>query len=243
MFVIIWSVLAVACAVYGIIAASVRSGNGFFAVWIGLAVLFAFFAAAAGFGLWQRLPGWLRIVFLIIAAAVLVCFVIVECLIAGKFHEKGREDLDYIIVLGAQVHESGPSAVLKYRLDAAAEYLKENPDTVCIVSGGQGSNEPFAEAEGMARYLTASGIPAERIRKEDRALSTEDNISFSMAMMEPDSSAGLVTNNFHMFRALQIAEKQGLKDVCGISAGSTPLFLPNNMLREFFAEIKFLLPF
>ena len=61
-----------------------------------------------------------------------------------------------------------------------------------------------------------------------------------MAMMEAGASAGLVTNDFHMFRALQIAEKQGLTDACGIAAGSTPLYLPNNMLREFFAEMKFL---
>ena len=38
----------------------------------------------------------------------------------------------------------------------------------------------------------------------------------------------------------QIAKKYGLKDACGIAAGSSPLYLPNNMLREFFAEIKFL---
>lgn len=55
--------------------------------------------------------------------------------------------LDYIIVLGAQVRKDGPSPVLKYRLDKAVEYLNENPDTVCIVSGGQGSNEPWSEAE------------------------------------------------------------------------------------------------
>ena len=39
---------------------------------------------------------------------------------------------------------------------------------------------------------------------------------------------------------LRIAKKYGLTDACGIAAGSSPLYLPNNMLREFFAEIKFL---
>ena len=76
-------------------------------------------------------------------------------------------------------------------------------DSICIVSGGQGYNEPFPEAEGMFRY-----------------------------MKEKD---------FHVFRALQTAKAQGLKNVCGIAAGSNRLFLPNNMLREFLGEIKFLL--
>ena len=65
----------------------------------------------------------------------------------SQMHADGREGLDYIIVLGAQVRKDGPSPVLKYRLDKAVEYLNENPDTVCIVSGGQGSNEPGRSRE------------------------------------------------------------------------------------------------
>ena len=42
--------------------------------------------------------------------------------------KKGSQDLDYIIVLGAQVREDGPSVVLKYRLDAAVDYLNGNPE-------------------------------------------------------------------------------------------------------------------
>ena len=50
----------------------------------------------------------------------------------------------------------------QYRLDTAIGYLKENPETICIVSGGQGYNEPMTEAEGMARYLEQNGIAAEK---------------------------------------------------------------------------------
>lgn len=149
--------------------------------------------------------------------------------------------LDYIIVLGAQVRKDGPSPVLKYRLDKAVEYLNENPDTVCIVSGGQGSNEPWSEAEGMARYLQEKGIDTARILTEDQSQTTGQNITNSKKLMKEGASVGIVTNNFHVFRALQIAKKYGLSDVCGIAADSTPKYLPNNMLREFFAEMKWLL--
>ena len=44
-----------------------------------------------------------------------------------------------------------------------------------------------------------------------------------------------------MFRALQIADKYGLDNAQGIAAGSPQDMLVNNMVREFFAEIKFLL--
>lgn len=56
-----------------------------------------------------------------------------------------------------------------------------------------------------------------------------------------NASVGIITNDFHMFRALQIAHDNGLDEAQGIAAGSPPDMLVNNMVREFFAEIKFLL--
>ena len=49
--------------------------------------------------------------------------------------------------------ENGPSRALQLRLDTAYDYLVENPDTIVIVSGGKGSNEPVSEAQGMYEYL------------------------------------------------------------------------------------------
>lgn len=72
-------------------------------------------------------------------------------------------------------------------------------------------------------------------------MTTEENIANSMKYIREGASVGIVTNDFHVFRALQIARSQGLSNVTGISAGSMRMYLANNMLREFFAEIKFLL--
>lgn len=52
------------------------------------------------------------------------------------------------------------------------------------------------------------------------------------------ASAALVTNNFHVARALALARRQGLTDVSAIAAPSDPLYLPNNMFREFFGLTK-----
>jgi uncharacterized SAM-binding protein YcdF (DUF218 family) len=154
-------------------------------------------------------------------------------MINGEFKSKGQQNLDYIIVLGAQVRESGPSVVLQYRLDAAIDYLNKNPDTICIVSGGQGVNEPFSEAEGMAKYLLENGIEKDRILLEDESRNTVQNIQNSKDIMEElYNGVGIVTNNFHVFRAVQLAKAQGLKCVSGIAADSNALYLPNNMLRE-----------
>ena len=154
-------------------------------------------------------------------------------LILSGISTEEKQNLDYIIVLGAQVREDGPSTILQDRLDAALSYLQENPETICIVSGGQGVNEPLSEAEGMSDYLIAHGILSERILLEDTSRNTVENIRNSKELISnSDGSVGIVTNNFHVFRAVQIAKAQGLGDVYGISAYSHPLNLPNNVLRE-----------
>lgn len=221
------------------------TGNGFrniiFLVWIGLAVLSFLFGYSIWKSFWKKVPRLVKGICIAVVAVGFTAFFIVEGCIISQMHEKGKAGLDYIIVLGAQVRESGPSAALKYRLDEAVEYLEDNPKTICIVSGGQGANEPYSEAEGMAQYLKEQGIDASRILLEDKSLNTEQNMEYSKALIKDGASVGIITNDFHLFRAKQIARKYGLDNVCGIAAKSTPVYLPNNMLREFLAEIKFLL--
>ena len=234
-------ILAVLSGVYGILVRATGSGTSFFAVWIALAIFLVAVGISLHVRVWKKVPVWIRRGLTGLVAVGLVAFVIIEGCVIRHMNDEGADKLDYIIVLGAQVYEDGPSPVLKYRLDRAIEYLEENPDTYCILSGGQGSNEPFPEAEGMADYVIRQEIPETRLVIEPDSGTTEENITNSMKHMRSGASVGIVTNDFHMFRALQIAHKQGLDNACGISAGSTRLYLANNMLREFFAEIKFLI--
>ena len=155
--------------------------------------------------------------------------------------------------LGSQVYQDGVSSVLQFRLDKAQEYLEANPDTVCIVTGGQGYNEPYPEAYGMKRYLVEHGIDSDRIIEEDTSASTVENIRNSMDIMkekeydsrDPDDSdiyaetrIGVVTNNYHTFRATHIAAALGLKNVYGLSGDIDPLYLPNNMVKEALSIVK-----
>ena len=129
--------------------------------------------------------------------------------------------------------------VLQYRLDAAYEYLKDHEHTKCIVTGGQGWNEPFPEAEGMKTYLTGKGIEASRILMESKSNDTLENIANSLPFIDPQTdNVAIVTNNFHVFRGCAIARKAGIRDVTGLPAGSTRLYLPNNLLREFLGVLK-----
>ena len=236
----VWLILACICMVYANIVKNIGSGTGFFVFWVLLSVCFMVMAAAVKLDWWKKMPKRLRTVLITLLCLGVAAFLGVEGCIINSMHAEGTANLDYIVVLGAQVREKGPSKVLKYRLEQARLYLKQNPDTICILSGGKGDNEPVAEAVGMSDYMVKNGIDPARLLLETQSLTTAENISNSRHLIEPGAKVGIVTNDFHVFRAVQTARKYGLDNAVGIASPSPKTFLLNNMMREFFAEIKFL---
>ena len=229
-------VLGAVCAAYGVTVMLVGSGTLFFAVWYAIGAVLAGAGFAARAGVWAALPAAVRTAATVVTAAAVALMFGIGAVVMGNAAAATAPEpgLDEIIVLGAQVRPDGtPSTVLRYRLDAAAAYLRENPDTRCIVSGGQGGNEPTSEAECMASYLRKVGIDESRITLEGRSRSTVENLRYSRELLDSATDrVGIVTNDFHVFRACRIAARQGLTRACGISAPSDPWFLPNNLLRE-----------
>lgn len=227
------------CFLYCFIVFRIRSGSKFYMIW-GLGGLFFIgLAWMLRFDLWSRFPPLLRRGICGVLLVGILAFVVAEGCIFAHYRDQGRPDLDYIIVLGAQMKPAGPSAVLKFRLDAAYDYLIANEDTLCVVSGGQGPNEPCTEAQGMYDYLVGRGISPERILMEDKSTDTSENIAFSVEVIGgTDKDVGIVTNNFHVFRGMMLARHAGFENACGISARSNIYFQPNNLVREFFGIMK-----
>lgn len=268
----LWVILAAASFIYSLSILAVGSGTFSFVIWALLAAFFAFAAYLAGSAKgqakdgakgsrWHRVPKRLRIAAYIVIA--LAAIVFGACAIAqlSHFSDEGEPNLDCIIVLGAQVRDSGPSVAFRFRLDAACDYLKDNPSTVCIVSGAQGFNEPSSEGEAGRAYLISRGIAAERIFAETESRNTTENIAYSLRIFEAEGDAegatgdslrvGVVTNNFHVFRSLHIAREltnepaEGQHDFgaagyefYGIAADTIPWYLPNNIVRECFGILR-----
>ena len=146
-------------------------------------------------------------------------------------------EANYLIVLGCQVNGTVPSRMLRQRLDAALDYLVTYPEA--IVSGGMGSGENITEAACMYNYLTAHGIAPERIIPEDRATSTMENLRFSLEFMDEGATAAIVSNEFHLYRAGQMAASLGL-DAALIPADTEyPILTASYFLREILAVWKF----
>lgn len=151
------------------------------------------------------------------------------------------KNADYLIVLGARVKGTVPSLALAARIDRAAEYLKQNKETLIIASGGKGPGEDISEAESIKRELVSQGIDGSRIILEDKSTSTTENIKFSKKLIPNDAESGLiVTNNFHMYRALSMAHDEGLK-IQGLPSKTPKMAVVKSYTREYLAITKYYL--
>lgn len=153
-----------------------------------------------------------------------------------------RRSVDFVVVLGSGLvgGEKVPP-LLASRLDRArvlfeAQVARGN-QPVLITSGGRGPDEDLPESHAMADYLIARGFPAERIVREDRSRSTEENLLFSKAIMtaaDPGYRCVIVTNNFHAFRAALLARRTGVRGQV-VGAPTASYFRPSATIREFVA--------
>jgi len=155
------------------------------------------------------------IILLVIAAIVGVVYT------GGKimFHALDSEgEFDHLIVLGTTVEGRDPSPMLEDRIKAAGKYLEKHPDVICVVSGAKLGDAEISEAQCIYNELRLMGIAHDRILKEDKATTTIENIQFSLELLEKKlgkrpETVGIVSSEFHLYRADMIADKFGVETV------------------------------
>lgn len=222
---------------YAVICVYVRRWNATFSrVWLfsGIVLIFAEVCRS-------QIPETIKIISA--AAGTVFCaaffFIFIRMVFLLRKPEEKR--LDYLIVLGAKVDGRRITISLRLRLEKAFRYLQENPDTKAIVSGGKGKGEDISEAEAMASYLEEAGILKSRIVREGKSTSTEENMKYSIEEV-PDSKkkrTGVVTNSFHMYRAVMLGKYVGYENLYPVTAKSEPVLFLNYLLREILAVLVF----
>ncbi|MDO4518845.1 MAG: YdcF family protein [Eubacteriales bacterium] len=193
---------------------------------------------------WEKLhgailPNAVKLIIGITAAVFLLIAGVLGTLVVRKMASQPPKGLSYVIVLGAHVRGEVPSKALQKRIDRAYEYALENPDTILILSGGQGSGEAISEAECMRRCLLEMGVEEKRMVLEKNSTTTRENLLFSDKMTNcKEQPIGLISNDFHIYRALYIAKSLGFNKACGIAAPTDKISVPNYVVREIFALMK-----
>ena len=225
-------------------------------------------AAAWGYRRGLRMtPLWLVTALHTTAFAGMVVMIAAGILVATGMTREEVRNPEFCIVLGASVREDGSlSPSLKRRLDEAIRFSDRNPATRFVLSGGQGPREPVTEAEAMGSYLVYNGVPEDRLLLEIQSKNTYENILYSDALISrilseekkgrsraakkaPEGSSfiqaeglpvrvAILSADYHLFRALHLAEKLTGAEYCGIASKSDPVMFAHFVTRECIAIVK-----
>lgn len=186
----------------------------------------------------------IRGVSIILALAIVLVFVVlaIDAQVAsiGRGRVVALEDApvaDCVIVPGAQVFANGtPSQMLQDRLDRALAYYNSGKTDRILVSGDNGQLD-YNEVIVMRNYLLEQGVPIEAIFLDHAGFDTYDTMYRARDIFLVEKAV-VVTQEFHLLRALFIGQELGL-DVYGVASDPrTYAGADYYRLREYFARVK-----
>ncbi len=176
----------------------------------------------------------IRIVSVVVLILVVI-FIIIDIYIlrtAGKkiVEEDDISDIpkvDCILVLGAGIWGDKPSPMLEDRLLECIKLYKAGVSDRIIMSGDN-SKKDYDEVSVMEKYVIDKGIPAEAVFKDHAGFSTYESMYRARDIFQV-SSMVVVTQKYHLYRALYIADKLGIE---AYGAGADPRRYKGEFYRQ-----------
>lgn len=147
--------------------------------------------------------------------------------IIGNKDDSRLKDVDCIIVLGAGVWGDKPSPMLEDRLLEAISLYENNTSSKIIMSGDHGREE-YDEVNTMKNFAIEKGVPSENIFMDHAGFSSYESIYRAKEIFEAKKVV-IVTQKYHLYRALYIANKLDLE---AYGVGSDPRIYGGETYRE-----------
>lgn len=146
------------------------------------------------------------------------------------------QSADCIIIPGAKVNNQQPSLMLRDRLDVGYKLYQMGIADRIIVSGDHGTKE-YDEVSVMKQYLVDQGACPDHVFMDHAGFDTYDTLYRAQAIFQV-RNAVVVTQRFHLNRALYIAEQLGL-DAQGVSSDLRSYTRASYYrFREYLARVK-----
>ena len=148
-----------------------------------------------------------------------------------------EEDMDCILVLGCQVKEGGePSHMLRDRLQRGVEVHGYGASEKLLMSGDHGRTD-YNEVETMKKYAIDEGVDSADVFMDHAGFSTYESIYRAKEVFGVEKMV-IITQEYHLYRALYIAEQLGI-EACGV-ASDYHTYVGQSMrdLREVLARAK-----
>ncbi|MEA4972423.1 hypothetical protein SDC9_160443 [bioreactor metagenome] len=146
------------------------------------------------------------------------------------------DNIDCALVLGAGVRGDEPSDMLADRLDTAIALYNRGTVHKLLMSGDHGQTD-YDEVHVMRSYAMEKGVPSEDIFMDHAGFSTYESVYRARDVFAADKII-IVTQQYHLYRALYIANKLGVT-AYGVSADLREYIgQPIRELREILARDK-----
>lgn len=262
MFNFVLFIFGIVCIFYDIILICINPGTfldnltSFTHIWSvlgGYLIFLGIYRKQTGHSFISTWKKWVKkVVASIFGVAGIICIINLLFILNPKEYKQNETKKvvrEYVILLGGGIDKNGrlPKSV-QNRVEAASNFLKNNPDDICVVTGGTLKWLPYPEAPAIKSSLVDTGINSERILVEDRALDTIQNFEYSSQVLSEQlgvdveeilkSRIVIVTSRFHLRRAERLATRMGFENVEGIAAHDISFAIVHNYVREICAYIK-----
>lgn len=140
------------------------------------------------------------------------------------------------LVLGTSPRtRRGPNPFFERRLDAAAALYRAGK-VRCLLASGDHGTRYYDEVDAMRRGLVKRGVPAGRIAMDHAGFRTLDSLVRAREVFGV-RDAVVVTDGFHLPRALYLAQSNGIDAVGLSSAGVSTAVAPWPATREIAARV------
>lgn len=160
-----------------------------------------------------------------------ICFVLAInayiCLSTQSQMNKELDNVDCILVLGAGVRGNEPSPMLSDRLDYAIQLYNQKKAPKIIMSGDH-SDQYYNEVKVMKKYAINKGIPSSDIFMDHAGLSTYESLYRAKNLFQAKRII-IVTQKYHLYRALYIANSLGIK---AVGVPSNPRSYNGQIIRD-----------
>lgn len=151
--------------------------------------------------------------------------------------EELPKDSDSIIVLGAGIKNDGtPTDILKDRLETSIEVCEKSGNKTFILTGDH-SREDYDEVRAMKNYVMENDIDEDKIFMDHAGFSTYESMYRAKKIFDV-KKAIIVTNEYHLPRAIYIARKLGIEAYGVPSDKRGYMFMGSYKKRERLAQLK-----
>jgi uncharacterized SAM-binding protein YcdF (DUF218 family) len=142
------------------------------------------------------------------------------------------EDADAIVVLGAAQYDGRPSPALAGRLDHAFELWTAERGSTIVLTGSKQPGDRFTEAFAGFRYLRNQGVPESNLIVVTTGTNTFDSLAATARVLRRSDLERviMVSDPYHSFRLVSIAEEVGLPNPQVSPTGATATF--SRLVRE-----------